>query len=129
MPCKTVKSETVKVETGSFTIQDDLDASTQCTVQVKVETRRYQSGDHYYYLSYGYTYAGQISLAKMLIPFTGDPDVLTKSEGDIVRVNPMTEQMVRYLLADDPTVAAISGQITPGDYRAKIMRSLSLFWD
>jgi len=50
-------------------------------------------------------------------------------EGEIIAKNPMTAQMVEFLLMDDAELVKFTGHTTPQDYKHKIMLSIVHFWD
>ena len=50
-------------------------------------------------------------------------------QGEIIAKNPMTAQMVEFLLMDDAELAKFTGHTTAQDYKHKIMLSIVHFWD
>ena len=114
------------IGTSQYLITDMLDINYHCEVGITVKTLRYKCGKEYYDITYSYDYACPDS--HHLNPFN-EGNVSQSEEGDIIKKNPMTKKMVEYLLMDDDKLGELSGHMHPTDYKAAIMRSLSLFWD
>ena len=128
------------LKSSRFEIIDMQDEQYRCTVFITVKTLRYKlsakaaaekeakAKAEYYDVTYTYEYACPGS--KHLTPFNENEGRDSQSEdGDIIKKNAMTEKMVEYLLLDDEALGEKSGHMCPTDYKAAIMRSLSLFWD
>ena len=111
---------------SSYCLQDYFNEEERCTIGIKVKTMLYPKGDQYYDISYNYQYSTTDS--KHLNPFY-ESDPTESREGDVVRRNPMTEQMVNTLLMSESEVEKISGRTSPNAYKALVMKSLAMFWD
>ena len=122
-------TQILDTNTGSFVREDGMDNNSQCRVSITIKTLQYECGKQYFDIRYTYHYTGDLITARYLSPFKGDIDLETHYDGDIVKKNPMTEQMIAYLLASDTEVSKISGHIMPTDYKSNIMVSLAHFWD
>ena len=57
------------------------------------------------------------------------PDLQDDSDGVIVAVNHMTTQMIHHLIMNDKDLEQVCGAGTANDYRIRIIRALSTFWD
>jgi hypothetical protein len=124
-----MSTQVVETKVGSFVREDCMDNNSQCRVSITIKTLQYECGNQYFDIRYTYHYTGNQATARQLVPFKGDIDLETHSEGDIVKKNPMTEQMIAYLLAIDTKTSEISGHIMPTDYKSNIMVALAHFWD
>ena len=111
-------------ENAEFTLADPQDPTQTCTVIVLVRTLLYEGGDEFLHISYAYEMSGE---CPQLHPFWGM--VGMSEEGYIVHKNAMISAMVEHLLMPDEQLALVSGHMFPTDYKASIMRALSLFWD
>tara|TARA_B100001248_G_C27187089_1_gene365048 strand:- start:212 stop:592 length:381 start_codon:yes stop_codon:yes gene_type:complete len=57
------------------------------------------------------------------------PDLEEESDGVIVAANHMTTQMINHLIMNDKDLEEVCGAGTANDYRIRIIRALSTFWD
>jgi hypothetical protein len=118
----------IETRQSEFTISE---AGDECRVKITVITKKYEesstpTGQHdtiYYDISYEYIYNG--SDARRLRPFLDD----MQSEGDIIKGNCMTSEMIKYLLSSDEELSGLTGNTQIRDYRVLIMKALALFWD
>ena len=114
------------IGSSKYRISDMLDAQYHCDVRITVKTLRYKCGNEYYDITYSYGYA--CSDSRHLNPFN-EGNASQSEDGDIIKKNPMTEKMVEYLLMNEVQLGELTGHMHPTDYKAGIMRALSLFWD
>lgn len=54
---------------------------------------------------------------------------LDSENGDIIKQNSMTDEMILYMMMSDDELINYSGHSTTQHYRRNIIQSLSLFWD
>ena len=115
---------------SSFTIIDadtcdgDVDDQCKCVISLEVEYLNYGNNRYLYKLTYTYQYSNDES--DYLNPFY---QCDSGKDGVIVTRNKLTDSMIEYLLMSDSDLSPLTGHIHPTDYKAAIMRSLSLLWD
>ena len=110
----------------TFTIQDPQNDN-QCTVNVTAKTLLYAEGGEYNDIAYTYEYSNPD--ATYLSPFANTHIDVDSSEGDIIKRNPMIDQMIETLFMTELDIGAIIGHADPIQYKVNIMRALSMFWD
>lgn len=72
----------------------------------------------------------KVQKLKALFPFYQDEEFIENSmDGDIIKKNNMTTEMVNSLAMTNDEIAAISGKTTSYRYRLNIMSAITLFWD
>ena len=98
------------------------------SIQIKYWIVNNKISDAYYIISYSTPNMNEQN--KIYHPFYGDKSYDDCCyEGEIVKKNAMTEQMVNYLMMDEVELTQYTGNTTPQDYKGFIMKSLSNFWD
>ena len=114
------------IGSSKYRINDMLDAYYYCDARITVKALRYKCGNEYYDTTCSYGHA--CSDSHHLNPFN-EGSVSQSEDGDIIKKNPMTEKMVENLLMDEAQLGELTEHMHPADYKAGIMRALSLFWD
>lgn len=111
-----------------------------CEITIAVEKKTYESGKAFYNIKYVYKYSDYKNLyARKCNPLKDlddndydsdeDEDLHAHYEGEIVKVNSLTEQMVKFLLMDFDDLEGHCGNTTPEVYKSIVMHALNLFWD
>ena len=99
----------------------------RCRLSIEVwEKTSKESGRTFYHLDYIWTYH------KSLVdnPLFQDKEFIENNmEGEIIVKNPMTQNMVELLVMSDKDLAKHSGNKEPKEYRLRIIKAISLFWD
>ena len=98
------------------------------SIQIKYWIINNKITDSYYIISYSTPNMNEQN--KIYHPFYGDKSYDDCCyEGEIIKKNAMTEQMVNYLMMDEDELSQYTGNTIPQDYKGFIMKSLSNFWD
>ena len=98
------------------------------SIQIKYWIVNNKITDSYYIISYSTPNMNEKN--KIYHPFYNDNSYDDCCyEGEIIKKNAMTEQMVNYLTMDEDELSQYTGNTIPQDYKGFIMKSLSNFWD
>ena len=98
------------------------------SIQIKYWIVDNKISDAYYIISYSTPNMNEQN--KIYHPFYGDKSCDDCCyEGEIVKKNAMTEQMVNYLMMDEDELSQYTGNSQPQDYKGFIMKALTNFWD
>ena len=98
-----------------------------CAMRIKVkEIKKANNPDQYYDITYKYKLSSKSQRAKELHPFKDD---IENKKGEIIKKNALTEQLIKYLFMDIDELAKYSGNTNPYDYKLRIIKSITLFWD
>ena len=98
------------------------------SIQIKYWIVNNKITDSYYIISYSTPNMNEKN--KIYHPFYNDNSYDDCCyEGEIVKKNAMTEQMVNYLMMDEDELSQYTGNTMPNDYKAFIMKTLTYFWD
>ena len=107
---------------------DDYSLTIIVSIQIKYWIVNNKITDSYYIISYSTPNMNEKN--KIYHPFYNDNSYDDCCyEGEIVKKNAMTEQMVNYLMMDEDELSQYTGNTIPQDYKGFIMKSLSNFWD
>ena len=125
-------TQVLEVQNASFNFINEYDTvpGEYCQIIVKVEKKKYQNGQLYYYVDYKYQYSVENKTCKKanpLLPLTEKGDEMYN--GDIIVVNQLTDQLINYLLMPFDQLKKYTGNSTPQHYKSKIIESIKLFWD
>ena len=134
-------SEPTKKIENSFTFVNETPTQSnsktpmlECKVSITV-IDTISDGKSIYNISYDYMYTlGDKSCVSNKIqlphPFFHAGELLRNhADGDIIIKNPMTTEMVRFLVMDNVELSKYSGNSTPQYYRNMIMFNLAKLWD
>jgi len=121
-------------KTLRFTDQfEGINKSKYCDIDITVQHKRYESGQEFYHINYRCTYSDESRVCKTLNPFFGGWDGGAEPHdcrhGDIIAVNEMSTQMIKYLLMDFDELAQYSGNRTALSYKINLMRAITYLWD
>ena len=98
------------------------------SIQIKYWIVNNKITDSYYIISYSTPNMNEQN--KIYHPFYNDKSYDDCCyEGEIIKKNAMTEQMVNYLMMDEDELFQYSGNTMPRDYKGQIMKALTNFWD
>ena len=107
---------------------DDYSLTIIVSIQIKYWIVNNKITDSYYIISYSTPNMNEKN--KIYHPFYNDNSYDDCCyEGEIIKKNAMTEQMVNYLTMDEDELSQYTGNTIPQDYKGFIMKSLSNFWD
>ena len=107
---------------------DDYSLTITVSIQIKYWIVNNKITDSYYII--GYSTPNMNEKNKIYHPFYNDNSYDDCCyEGEIIKKNAMTEQMVNYLTMDEDELSQYTGNTIPQDYKGFIMKSLSNFWD
>ena len=107
---------------------EDNKLSVIVSIQIKYWIVNNKISDAYYIISYSTPNINKKN--KHCHPFYGDKSYDDCCyEGEIVKKNAMTEQMVNYLMMDEDELSQYTGNTMPQDYKGFIMKALTNFWD
>ena len=87
-----------------------------------------------YYISFSYTFPSELSNNSDRIIFMKRLDLYDKTiddyyVGDIIRKNPMTEQLIKLMMLNDENLKTHSGNINSQCYRLSLIGIIKLLWD
>lgn len=123
-----MSSKELSKQTKTFRFHDPNIFSTSldnyCDIKITVSEKLYESGEIFYYIDYEDTYSDK-NKAKHCHPLYGNDDM----DGEIIVKNPLSEQLVNFLLMDYDKLEKFSGNSTSEHYKSCVMRSISNFWD
>ena len=130
----------IKSKTTSFkSFNCDRNPEIYCNTKITVKYLKYEheKGTVYVDISYNYSYSNKHPkiLNKKLSdthPFYACVSDIQEqhTEGDIVRLNNMIEEMITILFLEDSVLEEQIGRTFPDDYKKGVMRSLGPnFWD
>ena len=107
---------------------DDYSLTIIVSIQIKYWIVNNKITDSYYIISYSTPNMNEKN--KIYHPFYNDNSYDDCCyEGEIIKKNAMTEQMVNYLTMDEDELSQYTGNTIPQDYKGFIMKSLTNFWD
>ena len=107
---------------------DDYSLTIIVSIQIKYWIVNNKITDSYYIISYSTPNMNEKN--KIYHPFYNDNSYDDCCyEGEIIKKNAMTEQIVNYLTMDEDELSQYTGNTIPQDYKGFIMKSLSNFWD
>jgi hypothetical protein len=119
----TIMTSTLKTRENTITFVNDMNDAIKCTIKIIVETKLYEDGRIFYYITYENS---DINIAH---PFYKRKKLLEHLDGDIVFKNPMTENLVDMLLMNYSELSSYSGSTTPDTYRKSLMKTITLIFD
>ena len=119
----TIMTSTLKTRENTITFVNDMNDAIKCTIKIIVETKLYEDGRIFYYITY------ENSDINSAHPFYKRKKLLEHLDGDIVFKNPMTENLVDMLLMNDSELSSYSGSTTPDTYRKSLMKTITLIFD
>ena len=107
---------------------DDYALTITVSIQIKHWIVNNKITDSYYIICYSTPNMNEQN--KIYHPFNNDKSFDDCCyEGEIIKKNAMTEQMVHYLMMDEDQLSHYTGNIMPNDYKGFIMKSFANFWD
>jgi len=99
--------------------------SNYCKVNINIIHKKNKRLNYSVYdISYEYYYSHNDSVK--LNPFFKDMD---NKNGEIIRMNDLSVQLVKFLLMDEKHLSKYSGYTTPVQYKINIMRMISHLWE
>lgn len=122
----------VEVKEASFKFVNEFDTipGEYCQFIVKVEKKKYENGQLYYYVHYTYHYSVESKTCKEANPLIQINDEGNEMyDSDIIVVNRLTDLLINYLLMPFDQLKKYTGNSTPQTYKSKIIASIKLFWD
>lgn len=87
-----------------------------------------------YYISFSYTFPPELSTNSDRIIFMKRLDLydITINDyyiGDIIRKNPMTEELIKLMMLNDENLKTHSGNVNSQCYRLSLIGIIKLLWD
>lgn len=124
-----MSSKILNTKTKTFRFNDNYEMSNNnyCDIEITVKEKLYNNGNTYYYISYKNTYSDKCK-ASHCHPLS-EKAYEKHMEGEIIIKNPLTEQLVKFLLMDFESLEKFSGNSMGEHYKGCIMRSICNFWD
>lgn len=127
------KIEIISTQKASFKFLDIFDNREDyyCLVSIKVEEKKYENGNIYYDISYGYQYSHEKLEAYKAHPFNYNSKIKDSDDvnGVIVVKNHLTETFIQYLLMSREELESQIGNTWWLQYKIKVMEALNIFWD
>ena len=115
--------------TNNFTLSTFDNDSIKVTVKFK-----YTEKNNCYYINFSYTFPSELSTNSDRIMFMKSLDLYDRNiehyyVGDIIRKNPMTEQLIKLMMLNDENLKTHSGQVNTQCYRLSLIGIIKLLWD
>ena len=87
-----------------------------------------------YYINFSYTFPPELSTNSDRIIFMKRLDLYDRTiddyyVGDIIRKNPMTEQLIKLMMLNDENLKTHSGHVNSECYRLSLIGIIKLLWD
>ena len=103
------------------------------TIKVKVKFEFIEK-NKYYYINFSYTFPPELSTNTEQIIFMKRLNLYDRTiddyyVGDIIRKNPMTEELINLIMLNDENLETHSGNINSQSYRLSLIQIIKLLWD
>ena len=98
-----------------------------CILDLLIEKKTYHDNQEFYYLSYIWNLENNDVKNH---PFFNDSEFMENHiDGEIIVKNSLSDKFIEFLTMNEDDLNNFSGNTIVADYKLKIIKSISLFWD